>query len=237
MRTEYWANVGAKCTVSAGKDVSQRVMMVSIFLKNSKNLKPGCLRKEMALLWDITVPSCPTRGRIFAVGFPCVCEHEYAPNSRDFRIDFHTRAHLHRMECTNSSTQRHPDPWLCGVVLGAVVWGGVMWWGVVWCAEGAVTRRQWPGCLPMGTRKREGSVCSARAVRQCVVIGGKRGSRGKPGCYPLGDRRHPRSSRYTPSLSACWCRRSSCNTHTIVLPGPRRAFGNVARALAWPTRL
>ena len=29
------------------------------------------------------------------------------------------------------------------------------------------------------------------------------------------------------------CRRSSCNTHAIVLPAPRRAFSNVARALAW----
>ena len=36
--------------------------------------------------------------------------------------------------------------------------------GVVWCAEGAVTRRQWPGCLPTGTGKREGCVCCVRAV-------------------------------------------------------------------------
>ena len=35
---------------------------------------------------------------------------------------------------------------------------GVVWCGVVWCAEGTVTRRQWPGCLPTGTCKREGSV-------------------------------------------------------------------------------
>ena len=48
----------------------------------------------------------------------------------------------------------------------------------MWCAEGAVTRRQWPGCLPTGTGKREGCECSTRAVCKCVVIGGKRGSRG-----------------------------------------------------------
>ena len=30
--------------------------------------------------------------------------------------------------------------------------------GVVWCAEGAITRRQWSGCLPTGTGKREGCV-------------------------------------------------------------------------------
>ena len=33
--------------------------------------------------------------------------------------------------------------------------------------------------------------------------------------------------------SACWCRRSSCNTHAIVLFGPSRAFSSVARALVW----
>ena len=54
-----------------------------------------------------------------------------------------------------------------------------------------------------------------------------------PGCHPPGDCSQPSSSRYTPSLSACWCRRSSCNTHAIVLLGPTRAFSNVARALAW----
>ena len=46
---------------------------------------------------------------------------------------------------------------------------------VVCCAEGAVTKRQWPGCLPTGTGKREGCVSSARAVCKCVDIGGKRG--------------------------------------------------------------
>ena len=117
-----------------------------------------------------------------------------------------------------------PPPAVCCVVLRCVA---------LCCAEGAVTRRQWPGCLPAGTGKREGCVCSARAVCKCVVIGGKRGSRGKPGCHPPGDSCHPKSSRYTPSLSACWCKHSSCNTHAIVLPGPRPAFGNVARALAW----
>ena len=33
---------------------------------------------------------------------------------------------------------------------------GPVFCGVVWCAEGAVTRRQWPGCLPTGTGKRAG---------------------------------------------------------------------------------
>ena len=33
-----------------------------------------------------------------------------------------------------------------------------VWCGVVWCAECAVTRWQWPGCLPTGTGKREGCV-------------------------------------------------------------------------------
>ena len=49
---------------------------------------------------------------------------------------------------------------LCRVVLCCVVLCCV----VLRCAEGAVTRRQWPGCLPTGTGKREGCVCCVRAV-------------------------------------------------------------------------
>ena len=47
----------------------------------------------------------------------------------------------------------------CGVVWCGVVWCGMVWCGVVWCAEGAVTRRQRPGCLPLHTSRREGYVC------------------------------------------------------------------------------
>ena len=54
----------------------------------------------------------------------------------------------------------------------------MVWCGVVWCTEGAVTRRQRPGCLPTGTGKREGCVYSVRAVCKCVDVGGKRGKRG-----------------------------------------------------------
>ena len=76
-------------------------------------------------------------------------------------------------------------------------------------------------------------MCVAR--HRVLVCGYRRieGEPGKPGCHPPSDSCHPKSSRCTPSLSACWCRRSSCNTHAIVLPGPRQAFSNVARALAW----
>ena len=116
---------------------------------------------------------------------------------------------------------------------GAKVWCGVVWCGVVWYAEGAVTRRQWPGCLPTGTGKRAG-LCVLCARRVYVRRSWWReGEPGRPGRLALGDRPHSRSSRCTPSRSACWCRRSSCNAHAIVLPGPRRAFSNVARALAW----
>ena len=52
-----------------------------------------------------------------------------------------------------------------GVVWCGVVWCGVVWCGVVWCAEGAVTKRQRPGCLPTGTGKRAGlCVLCARCV-------------------------------------------------------------------------
>ena len=52
---------------------------------------------------------------------------------------------------------------LCRVVSCRVVC--VLLCSVVWCAEGAVTRRQWPGCLPTGTGKRAG-LCVWRA--RCV---------------------------------------------------------------------
>ena len=58
--------------------------------------------------------------------------------------------------------------------------------GVMWCAEGAVTRRQWPGCLPTGTGKREGCVCCVCAVCECVFLGGKRGYAGVPAALPCG---------------------------------------------------
>ena len=76
-------------------------------------------------------------------------------------------------------------------------------------------------------------MCRACAVCKCVVIGEKRGV-GETWLSPSW--RLPSSQElplYSLSLSACWCRRSSCSTHAIVLPGPRRAFSNVARALAW----
>ena len=68
---------------------------------------------------------------------------------------------------------------------GSEVWCGVVWCGVVWYAEGAVTKRPWPGCLPTGTGKREGCVCSTRTARKCVVYGRKRGSRGNLDVIPL----------------------------------------------------
>ena len=48
-------------------------------------------------------------------------------------------------------------------------WAVVVVW---WCAEGAVNRRQWLGCLPTGTSKREGCVCCTRAVCDCVATAG-----------------------------------------------------------------
>ena len=68
--------------------------------------------------------------------------------------------------------------WCCAVLWFAVVCCSVVWCGVVCsavlccvvlcCVEGAVTRRQWPGCLPTGTGKR--AVCVARmlCLRVCL---------------------------------------------------------------------
>ena len=63
----------------------------------------------------------------------------------------------------------------CGVVWSGVEWSGVewcgvVWCGVVWCGEGAVTRRQWPGCLPMGIGKREGWVSKCSVLSACVLM-------------------------------------------------------------------
>ena len=123
----------------------------------------------------------------------------------------------------------------CGVVWCGVVWRGVAWCGVLWCGVPKVL-------LPEGNGRdvypqvhvNGRAVCLARAPCVSVWLTAERAT-GKPGCHALGDYCHPRSSRCTHSLSlsACWCRRSSCSTHAIVLLGPRRAFNNVARALAW----
>ena len=75
-----------------------------------------------------------------------------------------------------------PRPWVelgstQGVVWCGVVWCGVVWCGVVWCAEGAVTRRQRPGCLPTGTGKRAGlCVLCAHRVYVCRSWRGEGGA-------------------------------------------------------------
>ena len=76
-------------------------------------------------------------------------------------------------------------------------------------------------------------MCSVHTVCKCVVFGRKWG-KGRPGGHPPGLGCQPTSSRGTPSRSTCWCKRSSCKTHAIVLFGPRRAFSNVARAVGVP---
>ena len=69
--------------------------------------------------------------------------------------------------CTGIYLQReyrHDTGHVLRMRCGAVCCG-VVWRCVVWCAEGAVTRKQWPGCLPMGTGKRAGlCVLCARCV-------------------------------------------------------------------------
>ena len=70
----------------------------------------------------------------------------------------------------------------------------------------------------------------ARCVRVCFMR--RKAGMGRPGGPPPGHGCQPTSSCGTPSHSACKCRRSSCNTHAIVLFGPTQAFSSVARALA-----
>ena len=107
--------------------------------------------------------------------------------------------------------------------------------GVVWCGvpKALLPDGKRPGCLPKGEGKRARlCVLCARGVCVRTSLAERGGVGKKPGWHPRGGRCYSRSPRCTPSLSACWCRRSSCNAHAIVLPGPRRAFSNVARALA-----
>ena len=78
------------------------------------------------------------------------------------------------------------------------------------------------------------AVCVVRALCASVFRKGRRAGRGRPGGSPPGHRSWPRGSCGTPSLSACWCRRSSCNTHAIELFGPNRASSSVASLNSWP---
>ena len=60
------------------------------------------------------------------------------------------------------------------------------------------------------------AMCLARAACVSVWLLAERRVLGKPGCHTPSNYYHPRSPRCTPSLSACWCRRSSCNTRHCV---------------------
>ena len=103
----------------------------------------------------------------------------------------------------------------CGVVWCGVVWCGVVWCGVVWCGVPKALlpegngRDVYPGVQVNG----RGCVCCVRAVCKCVDPGGERVSREDLVVTPL-------ATILTPGASACWCWRSSCNAHAIVLPGP-----------------
>ena len=58
----------------------------------------------------------------------------------------------------------------CGVVCSGVVWCAVVWCGVQWCAEGAVTKRQWPECLAYGHRKTGCEVVWCSGVVRCGAV-------------------------------------------------------------------
>ena len=72
------------------------------------------------------------------------------------------------------------------------------------------------------------AVCAAWALCASVFHAAEGGNREET-WRPLGHGCLPRSFRRTPSRSACWCRRSSYNTHAIVLCGPSRALSSVAQ--------
>ena len=79
------------------------------------------------------------------------------------------------------------------------------------------------------------AVCIVRVPCVSVRLLAVRGGGGVGETWMSPTRRILSSQKFTlHSLSLrLLCRRSSYNTHAIVLLGPRRAFSNVARALAW----
>ena len=129
---------------------------------------------------------------------------------------------------------------LCCVVLCCVVLCGVVLCCVVLCC--AVLCCVVPkALLPEGNGRdvyprvqvNKRAVYVACALCASVLSLAGSGEKGRPGGHPPGDGCQPTSSHGIPSRSACLCRRSMCNTYAIVLFRPRRAFSNVARALAW----
>ena len=104
---------------------------------------------------------------------------------------------------------------LCCVVLCCVV----LCCAVLCCAEGAVTRRQRPGCLPTGTGKRAGlCVLCARCVVVCWCIAGPVYTRTWPAllcrrlCAVTKGLIGPlhRACRAAPSLLSVWCCTAWC---------------------------
>ena len=104
---------------------------------------------------------------------------------------------------------------LCCVVLCCVVLCCV----VLYCAEGAVTRRQWLGCLPTGTGKRVGlCVLCVRCVLVCCCIAGPVHTRTWPAllcrrlCAVTQGLIGPlhRACRAAPSVLSVWCRTAWC---------------------------
>ena len=148
-------------------------------------------------------------------------------------IIFQIQSIRRKKECARSSAHL----WCCGVVrcgvlrfLGvvwfgavvsfdAVVFCGLVWCGVVWCGvpKALLPGGKRPGCLPKGKGKGAG-LCVLCARGACVAE--REGFQKKSCWHSCGSCRSSRSPCCTPSLSACWCRRSSYKAQTIVLPGP-----------------
>ena len=57
----------------------------------------------------------------------------------------------------------------CGVAWRGKAWRGVVWCSAVCCAEGAVTKRQWLGCLARGKTRNGRAVCLRVRCAWCVA--------------------------------------------------------------------
>ena len=96
------------------------------------------------------------------------------------------------------------------------------------CAEGAVTKRQWPGwSCRQENASREGCVSKRALCVVCVARLVRLGIR-----LPLQRWPQPKAVRGIPCRSAWRCSWGSGNAHAIVPPGPAWALMRPSRALA-----
>ena len=111
-------------------------------------------------------------------------------------------------------------PVTCGAMSG-VVWCCVVCCGVLWCAEDAVTKRQWLGCLAYGNSKTGRGVCARALCWGRSAPARRLGSPQRPAVSVQG-----RCGDSLPLRLLVRCR--SRKAHAMAPPGPAGALHTVA---------